>query len=84
MQMEQRVNIYRPWGCRLFLTVCVLSSGSSMRLIISTGKSIINTDRSGKNNITLITVNAADIDFDIADQILFFINKTDKQVRIYW
>ena len=55
-----------------------------MRLIISTGKSIINTDRSGKNNITLITVNAADIDFDIADQILFFINKTDKQVRIYW
>ena len=55
-----------------------------MRLIISTGKSIINTDRNGKNNITLVTVNAADIDFDIADQILFFINKTDKQVRIYW
>ena len=62
----------------------VICSGSSMRLIVSTGKSIVNMDRDGKNNVTLVTVNAADIDFDIADQVLFFINKTDKQVRIYW
>ncbi|XP_076440226.1 low-density lipoprotein receptor-related protein 2-like [Babylonia areolata] len=59
---------------------CRAAESSSMRLIVSTSHSILKMDREGKNNETLVTVKAADMDFDIRNQLLFFINKTDKQV----
>ena len=51
-----------------------------MRLVISTGRSVISVDRDGRNLRTLLSFSATYIDFDLADQLLFFINKTDKQV----
>lgn len=59
---------------------CRALDSVNMRLIISTGKTIISLDRDGTSFKELISVSASDMDFDVASQTLFYINKTDKQV----
>lgn len=55
-------------------------AGDSMRLLVSTGKSVVVMDRNGGAQTTVLTGEASDIDFDLEEKLLFFINKTDKQV----
>jgi hypothetical protein len=58
----------------------LMIAGVSMRLIVSTGKAIVSMDRDGTALREIVSVNAIDVDIDIATQTLFYINKTDKQV----
>lgn len=52
-----------------------------MRILASTGTSIMRMDRDGQDQTVLVSVAAQDFDVDLQGKLLFFINKTDKQVR---
>ncbi|KAK7507961.1 hypothetical protein BaRGS_00000926, partial [Batillaria attramentaria] len=62
------------------IRTCKAADSSSMQLVVSTGSKIMRMDRHGQSQTDLVTVPAADLDFDIQEQLLFYINKTDKQV----
>ena len=53
-----------------------------MELIVSTGEKIMKMNRDGGGLREVATVDATALDYDMASQTLYYINKTDKQVRI--
>ncbi|XP_071103874.1 low-density lipoprotein receptor-related protein 2-like [Haliotis cracherodii] len=60
--------------------ICTANDGGTMNIVLSTGKSVITMDRDGENVVERMTASVSDLDVSVHNNLIFYINSTDKKV----